>query len=650
MQSVKPSSGTRHAPPTRLAIGAAGIIILAAGVFCTWPERGALQQQQVRNGKAEPNHSIAQDVVRPADEPLDLRQPHLGAGGRLIRFRVKNSVGTWNEPEVGRALIIMRRGVTETRLFADVSRGEAVIPTDAVEGGPWERLEFGGIQLGDRRAVALNDPISLSNEDPLTVDCEFLPLTRLNVIDGLSHLHATELRLVMTGTHLESKLLVPAQEGQLIGNDLTSPIELNDRPGTQVYYVRSPFSAWSRVAIDHDCGGDRTVFLVPGGGVDFDVNCEGPVRSVYLRLYGPNDAVSYDNPAAECKPTQTGFAHLDGLEEGNWAVRAELGPASLNAVVLGSGRFSISSGAVARVKLDVQLPQPAEKAVRVSGVVITPEPLEDSGCTLALEALEPWRSGIDNSRTIPLTQMEPGNGTELRWDAGFLVPGTWNVEVRCVQWGEQWKVEPGRENVFIIDLSDLRHTFVRVLDRTTRVPIPVGQLNYWRANQAEGGAGAGSYSIGPEPGKSSDPISLQSLEGPYRFWVVGQSMGRAEVRTVSLGGPEGLDLLIDSAALDSASLTLMLSSRGTTIPMPNSWWRRVEYWSESGEQITILNRSIRTNSVTVPFGKSVTVELPTGTIEIRFPPTKDFRDILPQTAILQPGASLKLTVEVEPKY
>jgi hypothetical protein len=514
-------------------------------------------------------------------------------------------------------------------------------------------LEFDFLRLDRRRARAVQSPVPYPSGDELTVDCEYLPGTRLNILSRQDGSHAEKVQLVIGEGSVECALTIPLRGAQArMQGGLSSPIDLDDQDGTQVYFVRTLGSAWARVAIDHEGSGERTVFLWPGGGVEFQVHARQIDPSTRLRVYPTDvDGASLAEPIAECGVAPDGRAVLEGLREGDWEVRAELGPGEHDAAVLGTRRFVIVRGQTSRVEVPLAEAPTPEEPVRVHGVILVPEPIEDVRCALSLEAQAPWQPEGNDPRSVPLAQMssEPGAPLALSWDAGLLTPGTWKAQIRCVQWAEPWQIEPGRENFLLIDLSDLRRTFVQVVDRHTLAPVPVRELLYRRTNPSAASARSGMIWL--EPADALSPILLQAIPGPYLFQITTVGSDRTFVEVPDLGGAEGLQLAVDTTAPGTASVSLKLRSHGAPVPMKRSWWSRVEFRDGVGRRIEPVRRSFLMTGLVFGDSSMPTFVLPrSGPVRILFPPAEDFREIVPLTATVSPGETVELTVELDPAW
>jgi hypothetical protein len=233
----------------------------------------------------------------------------------------------------------------------------------------------------------------------------------------------------------------------------------------------------------------------------------------------------------------------------------------------------------------------------------------------------------------------------------LLTPGTWSASIGCVQWSESWHVDPGRESFFLVDLSGLRETWIQVVERATQAPVPVSVLEFSRTDQAVRPAAWGMLTHGPH--QYLEPFRLQALEGPYRFRISdggGIQAGFLSAEVPSLGGPDGVLLAVDVAANRPGVLSIVLSSHGTPVPLADSWWNRLEFWSDSGSRIQFGTRSLETKGPAASHCGVAKYTLPPGVVEIRFPVAEDFAAIAPMRTIVSPEQTTDILVEMLPAY
>src|SRR5688572_1617380 len=315
------------------------------------------------------------------------KEPGLPLGELILRFQVYLEDGSMDSSANGRVAVIWNRTHKWGRQSVEIRGGAGVLLPPQEKEAVREKLEFDYLRLNGRRARALDEPKLYPSASELTVDCEYLPGSTLAVYDCAGCPHASGLQLVTATSVSEGDLEIPVGSAAIGNATLSSPIALADRDGTIVYFLRSKDSAWSRVAVDHESPGIRTVFLRPGGRVEFAVQAASLSQELRLRIYRVrNGAADSGRPIAECTLSSDGRGLIEGLQVGDWEVRAEYGSASYGNAVLGSERFTVVANSATNVELSVIPLPPIQEAVRVKGIVLLPEPFLEDRSRLFLQA------------------------------------------------------------------------------------------------------------------------------------------------------------------------------------------------------------------------------------------------------------------------
>ena len=631
----------------------------------------------IRN-RPDPTPSQPGSAAGAAEEPVDgasgtaaarveaertaqeLEHPPDAESGLRIRFRARAEDGSWDSAGDGRATAYWNRTHKWGRGHLDITGGVAVLHPQLSREAPREWLELDHVRLDGRRAVATGGPWRYPSGGELTVDCEYLPASILVVYEGPERAHGRGLQLAVADGFPGWDLAVPIYRapagptGQ-IGADLSSPIVLDDRDGTIVYFVRSERSAWSRVAIDHETPGTRTVALRPGGRVELTVIARTLSPHTRLRIFGSVPSGVDSTPSALCFLDEEGRGFVDGLREGSWEVRAEVGSANWDNPVLASRQFTVVADRTTLVELVLADPPALPAPVHVHGEVFLPEPvlatyIASGHFILQLDAEDPWAPEYGHARFVPLTEgrRDARDANRLLWDAGRLTPGPWKAQLRCVQWCEAWTIEPERENVLTIDLGELRTTRLQLVDRRTAAPVPIEELLYLRTSGP--GCKPGNAFLRPARGEAADVLSLQAIEGAYWFEIEEKDSGRRmSLEVATLGPPGGLQV-VEFSSTPSATVSLALNSGETSVPMPGSWWRRVEFRRADGQPAAPTRFAFGGTGISSDATNAQFTFALEGLVEIRFPPAEDFLDLAPATIDLVADETSSLTVELRPAY
>jgi hypothetical protein len=587
--------------------------------------------------------------------------PSAWDGSLRIHFRVRAEDGSWLASEDGRAGVIWDKSQTRGRSTVDIVLGVGVLPPKEEGQALREQLEFELVRLGGKRARVLVQPVPYPEGPELTVDCEYLRGTDLVVFDGPGQVQASGLELVMAAGLNEWSFAVPIHwmptgPTKTLGRELASPIALANQDGTAIYFVRSTRSAWSRVAIDHDTPGTRYVHLRPGGRVEFTLHANTLRPETALRIYalGPGPRAATEASAVSTM-TRDGHAFIDGLRAGRWEVRAELGTAYWGNPSLGSQQFDVPAGRTVEVTLNLQDPPAANERVSVRGEIVSSEPIDRERFRsqpkfLELAAADPWSPDYGEPKRIALLDMQadPAAPDRLAWDAGKLTPGPWSARLRTFQYSAMWTVEPERDNDFTIDLADLKTLVVRVVERESRAPVPLAELQFLRVGESDSWTDSISFTRDDPPGRAV----LQAVEGPYRLELAAQGIewGLAQRMTLeipSLAVGNGSLEVEFSSALPSM-LSLQVRSRDINVPLPREWWNEVEFWRPSGEKLAPFRFERGGSDGSPDAAQGSFYFTDDGPLEIRFPGAEEFLAIPPATVQLVPGETSTLALELEP--
>ena len=585
-------------------------------------------------------------------------------GSLRIHFRVRAEDGAWLESEDGRAGVIWDRSQTRGRWTVDIARGVGVLPPGEQGQPTRKQLEFELVRLGGERVSVIAQPVPYPTGPDLTVDCEVLRGTDLVVFDRPGQVQASGLQLVMAAGPNEWNLAVPIHwmptgPTKTIGKDLASPIALADEDGTTIYFVRSKRSAWSRIAVDHETPGTRYVHLRPGGRVEFTVHANTLRPETALRVYeiGPGPGAATEASALSTL-SRDGHAFLDGLRVGRWEVRAEFGTAPYGNPSLGSQQFDVTSGDTTQVTLELQNPPAAHERVSVRGEILSSEPIDRARLRsqpkfLELTAADPWSPDFGTPKRVALNdmQLDATDPNKLTWDAGKLTPGPWSLQMQTFQYAAMWTVEPERDNDFTIHLDDLKTLRVQVVERASRSPVPLEELEFRRLGESDSW-NLWSDSLSFARDDLSGRAVFQSIEGPYRIelaakgieWGLGQRM-TLEIPSLSVGNG---NLEVEFSSAFPSTLSVQLRSRGLNVPLPMSWWTGIEFSSPAENKLTPFRSRMGGPDFSSDPSQGEFLFADGGTLEIRFPGADEFLAIPSATVQLVPGETSALALELEP--
>jgi len=344
-----------------------------------------------------------------------------------------------------------------------------------VHAGAWSaevpagsELTFEDVCLGGRRALAV-DPVSVAPESgkvALTC-CWFVP-TVLRVVDAEAgnDLDAVEIVLfdVMAWRHDRSIHPGPpsAKRASTVVSGATSPVTLPEEEGHQIYWVRAPEHAWTRLEVVHGFGGERVVCLPKAGTLDVRLLNFDPASEAELRLYELGGGHRLSWPAAE-------RVRIDSLAPGKYDVRVEIGEWFHKPLRLGGAIVAVEAGAVREVALTLDSVPGPEGLVPFAGTLQI-----DPGWGKDLGGIEIDVQGVD----VPPGTEDPRVhlATDGHWSAGRVPPGRYSVSVG--PWSQLVDVGPsGSPDVRIVVPAPC-DVEVRVLLADRDEVAPVETLNW----------------------------------------------------------------------------------------------------------------------------------------------------------------------------
>jgi hypothetical protein len=660
--------------PPRTALKAVLVLLALATSIALWlalggrpepasPKPGgmaAVEGEQRAPSDAQTSLTVVD--TDPARAELESEPPPAWDGSLTIHFRARAEDGSWDAQEDGQANVIWNPTHKWGRWSIPIHGGVGILPPKEEQQAEREWLDFHFVRLGGRRARALDRHLAYPAGPELTVDCEYLPSTQLAVYDGPGQVHATGLVLVEAAEFAEwDHFQVPihwAGKGPAkpLGSDLTSPITLEDRDGRTTYFVRSQASAWSRITIDHETPGQRSVHLRPGGRVEFTVLASTLRPETRLRIYEVGDTPGSALAAMTmCTLTPEGHGFIDGLGVGAWEVRAELGTAEHGNPVLGSQQFAVTAGGTTQVTLVLPDPPTPPEPVLVRGEIVLPDPVASAPCLrgghfmLRLIADDPWSPEFGEWKVVRRDQFkpDPAQPNKLQWELDKLTPGPWKVEIGSVDWCDAWNISPDRENTFTVDLTHLQTLRLQVIDRESREPVPIAVMDFNRTQ----GAGCRRTNTGVLQPDPSDPIGsliFQAPEGAYDLEFTSRRFeARHSLHLPTLIYPNGF-LEVEFIATKPSSVALSFRSSGMNVPVPMSWLWKIQFIRSDGQLIRVPRsrsggQGLASDATRAEFELDAT-----GPIEIRFAPLEEFLEIPPVTVQLVAGEKSELDLELVP--
>lgn len=204
----------------------------------------------------------------------------------------------------------------------------------------------------------------------------------LGGVEVLASLAATDQRIVHP-RDIHSELLVDAGTSPLP----VAPSEHHVGRSEVLLFVRADGCAWKGVTIDFSAPSQRTVELVPGGGLHLDLVGD-VLRRAQVRLRTDGSSAPLTDIALQGART----LHLDGIAPATYEVTIEVGPWYGDPVVLGSAIVDVQPQTTATTTIELKEVEPAVYA-SIAGTLVLPPAWQDHRPRLRLKRVSASKRG-----------------------------------------------------------------------------------------------------------------------------------------------------------------------------------------------------------------------------------------------------------------
>jgi hypothetical protein len=419
---------------------------------------------------------------------------NLARGGAAAPFELR-----------GRLIVIEADGreilESDGELVLGLTMGEDTTHhTIAVEGGVWNLSA-----VFDSRATSVNVQRASAGGEPLIVEAlsgrlsapfgdelvvrAFKPRGAvLRVVDPITGEDLTNVTL-SDGAEQPTFFIRYASskpDTEIVASGVSSPIALAPTRerlqhfGQAELLVGSPGYVWKRVHVDIERGGEKRVELARGGG-ELEVLVRGvdPESETRLRLRSPLDAP----PGADVELRADGTWHFDGLEAGDYAVRAEIGAFSDSPHELAAATVAIRDAQKTSLEL-VLAPAPRPQFADVAGTLYVAKEWQVAVSSLNLEFLDtPLPGSFDGLNFAPKRMESDRAGFDAyRWSRSKCQVGRYRLNSFDPMFSFAFELPPeGREDLGF-EVAAGVELLVRIVEDATGENFTQAQLRVRSAN------------------------------------------------------------------------------------------------------------------------------------------------------------------------
>lgn len=513
-------------------------------------------------------------------------------GGTRLHFRLRTEEGNWDEVANGTAKVFWD-GMAIPPQPLLIEHGRSLLPAHLGEAQTGDPIGIISLVLNGRPANVIAERTPIKDRTNVSVECQYR-VSVIRVYSGNPAVECTNVTLCSC-TGWEAELYgLPIQDlaGDPVGTLLAhvpSPIVLEDKNGTQVYFVRAPGQAWRKVAVDHDSPGEHRVLLRSGGDVRVTVMASaGLPDGVKLRVSRGPGSDPMTTVAAEANASVTVPTMITGLGEGDWVIRAELGMPNSSPLILAEAPFVVVPGETADVSLQISKPVVVNSGHLHGLVVYAPDQETPSG-SIVIKAIDSWNPQFRQPFELEIAKLErsPLGPAVLAWRAGVVFPGKYRIEVRSAQLGRLIEIESGADRFEVLDVSDAAVFSVAVREKGTGRPIHVQSMVYRRIGGVDGNCTG--YSVPSQKLQPFQPVPLSVRPGLYRFSIVDVEGRRWKQELELTAGSPEMVLYAEQEIFQKLSIACTLECDGVRWPVDDGWWDAVSLKNAKGEVVEPLS-------------------------------------------------------------
>ena len=487
---------------TRFAVGA-GLAVILAGL---WYAGGRGQERALHDAgddssSVHPASSAAAQLAAATDDNTDSARTGQSQTGQSRRTSVDaptESAAPASAVRLHGTIVVFgggqfigyglehaqEDGLLKLEALDGDTPGEVAVP---VTGGAWSlevesdvRYRVVGATLGVRPTRVDDAPVLRASDAPIELSARWVTDVVLHVVDAELGIELDSVD-VLVQESWEDRWVHPAGASleSAVITGTSSPVLIEVSSGRFRVRVRARGYAWADVELDLDQGAERTVELSRAASLVVITDADEIELPVQVRLYpGGWDSADPAYVALDVVPGRPTL--FENLEPGDHQVRVEFGFWQDPPTILARREVTLAPGETKTVTLttdaDLFVPRPAALA----GTLELPAGANELGVELQVRPTRGpgWRAS--DKQRISLARMRAlGDGKTYRWDAGEVSSGRVNLIVHPLQVSVVIELPPAGDRAVHLEVAELAHVLVSVVDRSSGEPLPVEMYVAW---------------------------------------------------------------------------------------------------------------------------------------------------------------------------
>lgn len=422
-----------------------------------------------------------------------------------------------------------------------------------------------------------------------------------------------------------------------IAKDASSPIEVSGN-GVAILCVHAPGLSWKRIKVDFSSGGERTIELTEGGSLRVTTQGDATPDFAWVRLRRP-ERIVYQY-VVEKKLVANGATVIEDLRPGTYEILIQTGRED-GVCTYGRSEVEINAGHQKAISIEINRSLVPDRVPLRGKLLFENEDLP-MPFTLRLKRDRDYTESLGQEEIVFASddlEATPRRKEERRWDAGFVMPGSYSAIIPEIRFGTRFVVPSNEGN----------------RDVTFRVPTPFEVVLTCR--NADDGRRIEPEWIGTSAGRLGGATENRNFvraerireDGTVLLWVVPGEIGvtaHAKGYQAANRAPvlvRAGDREIGFRLVPSLSLKIRLEHAGSTVPADYRFWRRVEIDPPTG----IARDSVVNAGRKGGFYQLFYVSTP-GFYRIAFPRLRGYREIPPQSLEIRGRGITEVVIPIEP--